>query len=61
LTSKEEFLEAARKIHESETVPIRKPMDAGAPTILEVINNQKRLAKMLEYVVQLMEEDKKSK
>lgn len=55
LTSKEEFLEAAKKIHESETAPIRKPMDEGAPTIMEVINNQKRLAKMLEYVVQYME------
>lgn len=56
MTSKEEFLEAARKIHESETTPIRKMMDEGAPTILEVINNQKRLAKMMEYTVQVVEE-----
>ncbi|MDE1725427.1 MAG: hypothetical protein KGH76_05985 [Thaumarchaeota archaeon] len=56
MTSKEEFLEAARKIHESETAPIQKPMDSGAPTILEVINNQKRLAKMMEYLVQAIEE-----
>jgi hypothetical protein len=56
LTSKEEFLEAAQKIHESETAPIGKPMDEGAPTIREVIHNQKRLAKMLEYVVQAIEE-----
>lgn len=58
LTSKEEFLEAARKIHESETAPIRKPMDEGAPTIREVINNQKRLAKMMEYLAQIMEDKK---
>lgn len=56
MTSKEEFLEAARKIHESETAPIRTPMDEGAPTIFEVINNQKRLAKMMEYTVQIVEE-----
>ncbi len=57
--TKEEFLQAAQKIHESETAPIRKPMDEGAPTITEVINNQKRLAKMLEYVVQSLEDLKK--
>ncbi|MDE1815937.1 MAG: hypothetical protein KGI11_05200 [Thaumarchaeota archaeon] len=56
MTSKEEFLEAARKIHESETSSIKKPMDEGAPTIREVINNQRRLAKMLEYLVQTTED-----
>lgn len=59
MTSKKEFLEAARKIHESETAPIKKPMDAGAPTISEVINNQRRLAKMLEYLAEATEELKK--
>jgi hypothetical protein len=56
LVTKEEFIKAAQKIHESETAPIRKPMDEGAPTIREVINNQKRLASMLEYTVQIVEE-----
>ena len=56
LTSKEEFTEAAQKIHESETAPIRKPMDDGVPTIGEVISNQRRLAKMLEYLAQIMED-----
>lgn len=55
---KEEFLEAAKMIHDSESQPIRKPMDEGTPTILEVIRNQKRLAKMLEYVAQSLEEIK---
>jgi len=49
-------MNAAQKIHESETAPIRKPMDEGAPTIREVINNQKRLATMMEYMVQIIEE-----
>ena len=56
LITKEEFLKAAQKIHESETSPIKMPGDEGAPTIREVINNQKRLAIMMEYVVQTMEE-----
>jgi len=59
LVNRQEFLNAAQKIHESETVPIRKPMDEGAPTIREVINNQKRLATMMEYMVQSVEESSK--
>ncbi len=59
MTNKEEFLEAAQKIHESETAPIQKPMDEGSPTINEVIKNQRRLAKMLEYLVQTTEDLKK--
>lgn len=55
MVTKEEFLEAARLIHESETAPIKKPMDEGAPTISEVIKNQRRLAKMLEFLVQTVE------
>jgi hypothetical protein len=56
LITKEEFFKAAQKIHESETSPIKMPGDEGAPTIREVINNQKRLAIMMEYAVQTMEE-----
>ncbi|MGI0073878.1 MAG: hypothetical protein ACREA3_08705 [Nitrosotalea sp.] len=56
MVTKQEFMNAAQKIHESETSPIRKPMDEGAPTIREVINNQKRLAVMMEYTVQFVEE-----
>lgn len=56
MVNKQEFINAAQKIHESETAPIRKPMDEGAPTIREVINNQKRLAVMMEYAVQTMED-----
>ena len=56
MANKQEFMNAAQKIHESETAPIRKPMDEGAPTIREVINNQKRLATMMEYMVQIIEE-----
>lgn len=52
-------MNAAQKIHESETVPIRKPMDEGTPTIREVISNQKRLAIMVEYLVQIIEESSK--
>jgi len=48
-------MNAAQKIHESETAPIRKPMDEGVPTIREVINNQKRLAIMMEYMVEIIE------
>jgi hypothetical protein len=49
-------MNAVQKIQESETAPIRKPMDEGVPTIREVINNQKRLAVMMEYAVQTMED-----
>lgn len=52
-------MNAAQKIHESETAPIRKPMDEGVPTIREVISNQKRLATMMEYMVQIIEESSK--
>lgn len=52
-------MNAAQKIHESETLPIRKPMDEGTPTIREVIGNQKRLAIMMEYMVQIVEESSK--
>jgi hypothetical protein len=59
LVNKQEFTNAAQKIHESETAQIRKPMDEGVPTIREVINNQKRLATMMEYMVQTIEESSK--
>lgn len=59
MINKQEFLNAAQKIHESETLPIRKPMDEGTPTIREVIGNQKRLATMMEYMVQIVEESNK--
>jgi hypothetical protein len=59
LVNKQEFMNAAQQIHESETAPIRKPMDAGVPTIREVINNQKRLTTMIEYLVQIVEESNK--
>lgn len=52
-------MNAAQKIHESETAPIRKPMDEGVPTIREVISNQKKLATMIEYMVQIIEESSK--
>ncbi len=52
-------MNAAQKIRESETAPIRKPMDEGVPTIREVISNQKRLATMVEYMVQIIEESSK--
>ena len=55
MANKQEFMNAAQKIHESETAPIRKPMDEGVPTIREVINNQKRLAIMMEYMVEIIE------
>jgi hypothetical protein len=55
--TKEEFIEAAQKIRESETKPIKIIGDDGAPTIREVISNQKRLATMLEYLVQKSEQD----
>lgn len=54
--AKEEFVEAAQKIHESQTKPIKIMGDEGAPTIHEVINNQKRLATMIEYLVQKSEQ-----
>lgn len=56
--TKEKFVETAQKIHESETKPIKIIGDEGAPTIREVINNQKRLAIMIEYVSQLIEQTK---
>ncbi|MHB8547527.1 MAG: hypothetical protein ACYDAJ_12260 [Nitrosotalea sp.] len=59
MVSRQEFMSAAQKIHESETLPIRKPMDEGVPTIREVINNQKRLATMMEYMIQTIEESSK--
>lgn len=59
MVNKQEFMNAAQKIRESETAPIRKPMDEGVPTIREVISNQKRLATMVEYMVQIIEESSK--
>jgi hypothetical protein len=59
LINKQEFTNIAQKIHESETTPIRKPMDEGVPTIREVINNQKRLATMMEYMIEIIEEPSK--
>ena len=55
--TKEEFIEVAQKIRESETKPIKIIGDDGAPTIREVISNQKRLATMLEYLVQKSEQE----
>jgi hypothetical protein len=55
LVDKQEFLNALQKIHESETKPIKIIGDEGAPTIREVINNQKRLAITIEYMVQVIE------
>ncbi|EGG41833.1 Hypothetical protein Nlim_1276 [Candidatus Nitrosarchaeum limnium SFB1] len=56
--TKEKFIAVAQKVHESETKPIKIIGDEGAPTIREVINNQKRLAVMIEYVSQLIEQTK---
>ena len=56
LITKEEFIKTLQEIHESETKPIKIIGDEGAPTIREVIHNQKRLASMLEYTVQVVEE-----
>lgn len=56
--TKEKFMDMAQKIHESETKPIKIIGDEGAPTIHEVINNQKRLAVMIEYLSQLIESTK---
>ena len=50
--TKEEFIEAAKKIHASETKPIKIIGDEGSPTVREVISNQKRLAIMIEYLIQ---------
>jgi len=52
--TRERFLETIEKIHQSETKPIKIINDDGTPTIHEVINNQKRLAIMLEYTIQLL-------
>jgi hypothetical protein len=59
MVNKQDFINAAQKIHESETAPIRKPMDEGVPTIREVISNQKRLATMMEFMAQIVEESSK--
>ncbi|MDH3312972.1 MAG: hypothetical protein OEM28_07470 [Nitrosopumilus sp.] len=55
--TKEEFIEATQEIHESETKPIKIIGDEGAPTIREVISNQKRLATMMEYLIQKTEQN----
>jgi|GEM_PF-2414382 len=56
--TKEKFIEVVHQVHESETKPIKIIGDEGAPTIHEVIKNQKRLAIMIEYVSQLIEHTK---
>ncbi len=55
----EEYLGAVQKIHQSETKPIKIYNDEGAPSLYEVIQNQKRLAIMIEYAIQSLQQSNK--
>ena len=57
--SLEEFQEAVQKIHQKHKETVQMAAEIGVPTLQDVVDNQKRLATMIEFIVQSINEQKK--